>query len=165
MSTRMPRPQAPNLVRLARRGFSLVELVLVLAMIGVVAAIAAPRFARANNGYRADLAARRIVADLAYAARKARAASKPYTVTFNTAAASYQLVNVSDIDRSTQPYVVKLAAEPYGVRMTSASFGGAPQATFDGYGMPTSAGTVVVRAGDAVRTVTLDAITGRVVVQ
>ena len=58
----------------ASGGFSLLEVVLVVAIIAVLAAIAAPRYGRAAGRYRADVAARRIVADLEYARLSARTA-------------------------------------------------------------------------------------------
>jgi prepilin-type N-terminal cleavage/methylation domain-containing protein len=155
----------PPPIPTGNRAFTLVELVMVLVLVGVLAAVAAPRFARANANYRADLAARRIAADLAFAQRKARASSKQVTVSFAVATHSYQLVNVSDLDRSSQTYIVKLSAEPYGASLLTADFAGAAQVVFDGYGTPSAAGAVTLRAGGVQRTVTLDAVTGRATVQ
>ena len=61
--------------RSARRGFSLAELVIVLAIIAVAAAVAIPRVASANAAFRVDGAARRLVATIEDAAVEARARS------------------------------------------------------------------------------------------
>src|SRR5438552_17658151 len=89
--------------------FSLVELMLVMAIIAVVAAIAMPRYSASLARYRADMAARRIVAALALAQAKARATSSSQTITF-TAGGSYQILGMNDPDRPGQPYVVDLTA-------------------------------------------------------
>src|SRR5204863_23675 len=56
----------------SRRAFSLIEITLVLMVMGVLAALAVPRYASALARYRADAAARRIVADLDLARTTAR---------------------------------------------------------------------------------------------
>ena len=58
-----------------RSGFTLIELVMVLAIIGLITAIAAPRYAASLARYRAESAARRVAADLALARREAAASS------------------------------------------------------------------------------------------
>src|SRR5690606_27031377 len=66
----------PQAAQPLRRGFSLLELVMVLTIIAILAAIATPRYANAMARYRADLAARRIAADLLLAQRLARTESR-----------------------------------------------------------------------------------------
>ena len=59
-------------------------------------------------------------------------------------------------------YSVSLSAEPYRVTLALADFGGNPQVTFDGWGLPDSGGTIAVKLGSQQRTVTVDSETGRV---
>jgi Tfp pilus assembly protein FimT len=135
----------------------MIELMLVIVTIGIVAAMAAPRYARALSNYRARTAAQRVAADLAAAAAEACASSSTRAVRFDVAAGTYRVGAAGE--------VVRLAAEPYGAALVSANFGGDDAVVFDGYGAPDSGGTVVVRSGDFTRTVTLDAATGRATVQ
>ena len=145
----------------APRGFSLLELVMVLAVIAMVSAIAVPRYAGAAAQYRVEAAARRIASDLAAARSASRNGGSSQTVTFSVDDASYELPGVTDPDRPSLPYAVRLSEAPYEVRMPSADFGGLPSVTFDGFGMPDRAGSVVVEVGDRRRTVTLNAVTGK----
>ena len=146
-------------------GFSLIELVLVVTIIAVVAGIAIPRYSGWQFRYRADAAARRIAADLTFAQTRARAASASQALAFDLAANTYQLPGVPDIDRPAVDYKVDLSRSPYCATLVSANFGGVATATFDGYGVPTAGGTVVVQSGPVTKTVTLDAGTATVTVQ
>jgi type IV fimbrial biogenesis protein FimT len=146
-------------------GFSLFELFLVLAIVAVAAAVAAPRYSRASGRYRADLAARRVMADLRLAQSCAKAASCSRTVCFSTAAGRYQLLNVPAPDGAPGDYTVALSAEPYRAELTSASFSGDSEVTFNGWGLPNKGGAVVLSAGAEQRTVVVDGATGRISVQ
>ena len=147
------------------RGFSLIELVLVVAIIAVVAGIAIPRYSGWQFRYRADAAARRIAADLTFAQTRARAASASQSLAFDVDAETYDLPGVPDMDHPGVDYQVDLSRGPYSANLVSADFGGAQTATFDGYGVPTAGGTVVVQSGPVTKTVTLDAGTATVTVQ
>jgi prepilin-type N-terminal cleavage/methylation domain-containing protein len=147
------------------QGFTLLELVIVLAIVAIVAGIAAPRYQASAARYRAESAARRVACDLGLARARARAASASQTVAFSVAAGEYTIVGMSDPDRPAQPYRVVLGEEPYRARLLSAQFGGVEQVTFNGFGVPGSAGSVVVEAGGFQKTVTLDVESGKATVQ
>jgi type II secretion system protein H len=151
--------------RCRARGFSLIELLLVIATIALVSAIAIPRWAGATKRYQVDLAARRIAGDLSLARARANYASAPVTVTFDTAGGGYQIAGMPDPDHPTTAYTVKLAGPPYGAAIAKVSFGNANQVTFDGYGTPSVGGSVVVTVGGWSRTITLDGTTGNTTVQ
>lgn len=145
-------------------GFSLLEVILVSAIIAIVAAMAVPRYGRAAARYQVDLVARRVQADLQQAQLYAKTTCAPCTITFSVAANSYQLVNVSTLDRTSGSYTVALAAEPYNARLVSVSFTGA-QVIFNGWGLPDNGGAIVVAVGTQQRTVTLDSQTGQISIQ
>lgn len=144
----------------SRRAFSLIELVLVLSIVAIVAAIALPRYGRSTTRYRVELAAQRIIADLDYARSYARQTSQGVTVQFGDGADQLDIPAAPGL-KPGSAYQTQLAAEPYRVAITSPSFGGDADVIFDGYGMPDSGGTVDVQAGSLSITVTLDADTGK----
>jgi prepilin-type N-terminal cleavage/methylation domain-containing protein len=145
-----------------RRAFTLVELVTVLAIIGIVAAIAAPRYINSIVRYRVDASARRVSADLSYAQGRARAASAGCTVSFNSAAASYTIIGAADPIARNATYVVALGDEPYRSKIQSMDLGGDSQVVFDGYGMPDADGVIIVRAGGMRKAIQIKAETGQI---
>ena len=148
-----------------RTGFSLLELVMVVAIIGVLAAIAAPRYGRAIARYRADMAARRIAADLALAGRAARTAGASKTVSFSVAGAEYTIPGLPSLRDSTADYRVVLSDSPYQAAVVSADFGGDADVAFDGYGTPDSGGSISIQVGEYTKTVVLDAGSGKATIQ
>ena len=164
-TTPSPRPASRGGRRATRAGFSLFELVIAMSVIGILAAVAVPRYASSVGRYRADAAARRVAADLALARAKARAASAGQSVTFNTTAGSYTVSGARNLDHPKALYTVDLAGDPYCVTIGYADFGGAPQAQFDMFGTPLFGGKVTVYAGPFARTVSLVKEDGSVTVQ
>ena len=148
-----------------RGGFSLVELIMVLVIIAAVSAIAIPRYANSYTRYRVEAAARRIVADLSYTRSEARGTSSATTIIFNLGAGTYSIPSVSALDGGPGIYVVDLGDEPYQSVLATADFAGSPMVNFDGFGMPSSAGSVTVTAGGITKTIVLDADTGEAKVQ
>lgn len=146
------------------RGFSLLELVVVLSIVGALSAIAIPRFASAITHYRVESAAQRLVLDLEYARKHAMHTAMSQTVALNVAGDRYELVGVQHLDQSSKPYVVELSEAPYQARIVSAVFGGDAEVIFDIHGVPDSGGQVVVEVGSWQSTLTLDASTGEVTV-
>ncbi len=171
--TRRPLPQLPRAsappalcalsARRSRRGFTLMELVMVLAVSAVVAAITVPRYGAASARYRANFAAKRIAADLELAAATARNASGPRTVTFK-GDRSYSIDSTTDLDRGSNVYRVRLDLEPYNATEVRADFASKASVEFDGYGVPDANGAVWVRVGSVERKVSLDS-TGKASVE
>ncbi|HUU82229.1 MAG TPA: GspH/FimT family pseudopilin [Phycisphaerae bacterium] len=146
------------------QAFSLIELVIVVSIIGVVAAIAAPRFANSIARQRAEGAAKRIAADLALARSQAITRSTSQMVKFDLGSDSYVMAGVQHLDRAASAYKVDLSAEPYLAGLVSADFGGDDEVVFDFHGTPDSGGQVVIKAGAWQKTVTLDPDTGKATV-
>lgn len=130
-----------------RQAFSLAELSMVIAIIGVLAAVAVPRFAGAIARQRGEQASRRIALDLAYARQRAIQTSVPQSVVFDVATDSYTLPGVPHLDDSTKDYKVVLSDEPYSVHLVKVDFGGTATVTFDIHGTADSTGTVAVEVG------------------
>jgi prepilin-type N-terminal cleavage/methylation domain-containing protein len=140
----------------ARRAFSLVELTIVLLLLAILAAVAAPKYQAALASYRVRLAAGRVAADLRMIRQFARKASTPQTVVFDAAANSYAAPALPDRDGRAAAYAVSLWSSEYATDVVSASFGGSPSVTFDIYGRPSAAGSVVLQAGALPKSVQLD---------
>jgi type II secretory pathway pseudopilin PulG len=140
--------------------FSVIELVLVLVIVALLAAIAIPRVGGSIARERADAAAARVAADLALARNRARTTSQSVTVLFDTTQETYRLVGVADPTRPGSEYRIDLAGEPYLSDLVSADFGGDATIVFDIYGVPDSGGDLYVRAGEWVRRVVVQAETG-----
>jgi len=157
---------SPSLQTPGRRAFSLVEMLLVLVIMAVMAAVAIPRFSSAEARHRVEAAARRVAADLDLARQRARAAGANRSVIFNPGAARYRLPGVAHPDRPGSPddYTVELGQAPYGAAITAVDFGGDAAIVFDGFGTPDSGGSVTIRVGRYAQTVTVDAGTGNATV-
>lgn len=165
----MTRKSPPkNRWRLRRDGFTLIDVVITVLIIGIISAVAAPKFSEAIVRYRADASAKRVAADLALARRKAISDGKSRSVTFNVGANTYDLPGVEEINKSGRPYSVDLTNTGYPASLVSADFDGDPNVTFNLYGQPLAAGsplgadgTVVIASGSEQRTVTVNAVTGK----
>jgi len=146
-----------------RSGFSLIELQVVMAMIGIWAGIAIPRVANSIAHHRVDAAARRIAADLELARQYAIHSSTIQTVTFS--GDGYVLSGMRDLNRSTSSYKVDLSAAPYRAQILIADFAGDSEVGFDVYGNADSGGTVIVQVAGWQHTVTFDPESGKATVE
>jgi prepilin-type N-terminal cleavage/methylation domain-containing protein len=155
----------PRSVSIDEGGFSLLEVVLVSAIIAIFAALAVPRYGSACARHRADVTAGRVAADLRLAQSHARVASSSRTVCFDPATEEYLLPDVPAPDGASGSYGVALSSEPYRADLVSADFSGATQVVFSGWGLPNSGGTIIVTSGSQQRTIILDGTTGLVSIQ
>jgi type II secretory pathway pseudopilin PulG len=144
---------------------SLFELVMVLAIIAVVGAIAAPRYANAVANHRSAAAAHRIVADLELARRKARATRQSQSVIFDLVGDRVRIPGVGHLNDPSAEYVTQLTEDPYRAELVSADLGGDAEIIFDGYGVPDSGGTIVVQHSGVKQTIVLSAGSGKAEVQ
>jgi prepilin-type N-terminal cleavage/methylation domain-containing protein len=153
-------PDRCSYPRLGRklRGFSLVELVLVVCIMAVAAAMAVPRFASAVTRNRVDAASNRVVADLALAQRHARLSSAGQHVLFDCTTSSYRLPGLADPDHPNSEYEVRLADPPYEATLGNIVLGGNSELIFDPYGVPNTSGSVAVQCGEFSRVISIDAI-------
>lgn len=150
-------------------GVTLIELIMVISLIGIIAAVATPRYSDSLKQFQAESAAGRIEADLKMARRQAFIMGKDISVLFDTGTHSYSMPNIASLDKSQQPYQMRLSVSPFYASLNSASFpggtGGDKQVVFNRYGIPDGGGSVVLRCGGTTKTVLLNANSGKVTIQ
>lgn len=145
-----------------RPGFTIFELVVVLLIMGIFTAVTAPTFFDSMLFHRVESAARRVKADLELARSQARLTSATQTVTFTNS--TYTISNTKNLDNPNYLYYVDLTKQPYVLDSAIANFSNLSKVSFDGYGTPSSGGTVVLKAKTHTCTVTVDATTGSVTI-
>ncbi|WP_197169351.1 GspH/FimT family pseudopilin [Novipirellula galeiformis] len=149
-----------------RPGFSLIEVTIVMVILSIMVAVAAPRWVASLQRYRVANAANRLVADLKRAQLTAFRSSTTKTVTFDVSRGQYTLGDVKPLERPSGDYVVTLSEAPYKSSLISVWGGtGTQTITFDGFGIPDKGGNIIVASGNLERTITVDAISGTAVIQ
>lgn len=158
--------QSPETTRTGtgwNRGFSMVELVVTMLLLGILAAVAAPRFAAQLHHHRLEMAVKRVMVDLEAARSLAYHAGAQRSMSFSTAQNGYRINGLVDPDRPHETdYTVMLNQYPYHCTLGTVSFNGLSSVTFDGYGLPNHGGSIQIRCGNLMRTVTIEAGSGRI---
>lgn len=143
-----------------RTAFTLFEVVVVVAIMGMLAAVAIPRYANSIARRRVELAAARIVEDLALARTQAMATSASCTVTLFGGTERVRIAGMKPLDPGGSVYLTELSLSPYQVNLRDIDFGGDNNVIFNGFGVPDSGGSARVLVGKFARTITLDPQTG-----
>ncbi|HZW11469.1 MAG TPA: prepilin-type N-terminal cleavage/methylation domain-containing protein [Phycisphaerales bacterium] len=126
------------------RAFTLIELVVVLAVMAVAAAVAIPASVSTAGQYRANLASTRVGADMRRLQQDSWHNATTSSIVFSTAGDSYDLVNLEGSGATT---TVHLGRSPYRVDLVSAQFDGVARVDFRaGVSSAASGGTVRVKA-------------------
>lgn len=135
------------------RGFTLLETAIVVAIIGIAAAIAVPRYAGAMWRYRAELSAQRLANDLALARAVARRTSGTISVSFT--GSTYQINGLNSLDNPSQPWQVDMASDPYRATITSVLSNATPVGSveFSGFGTAVAPYRIQLSAGGVQRRV------------
>ncbi|MCA9233915.1 MAG: hypothetical protein KDA44_00490 [Planctomycetales bacterium] len=144
-----------------RRAFTFIDLTISVLILGILAAVASPKFIAALNKQRVEAAAERVRADLQLARTTALALSTSQSVAFDPATETYLAAGLANVNRPGAAYSVDLSDSPYAADIVSADFGGSATVVFDHYGAPDHGGVVTFGSGSYQQTVTLWAETGR----
>ena len=145
-----------------------VDLTLTSIILGILAAVASPKFSDALAYNQADSAIRRIEADLNYVRGQARFSNAPCTISFTASPPSFTTTGVPHTNNSNAAYAVEFAKLGYNISLT-ANFNTTTSVTYSYIGMPSAgsplvpltAGTITVKSGKWTRTLTVDPNTGR----
>ena len=145
-------------------GFTLVELILIISIIGIIASIAVPKVGTLIEDVREKAVAERVVEDLNYIRNYAIAHHDTTWMVVDDTQNQYALfVGPSSGSRTLIPDPHTLASDTLdldvdyeGVTITSVSFGGLKEVSFNYWGTPSSGGSISLDT----RTITLIAETG-----
>src|SRR5262245_43706036 len=109
-------------VHALQRGFTIIELVVVILIMSIFAAVTAPAFIDSLLFHRVETAARRVKGDIDFARQRARLTSAAQGVTFT--AGTYTLTGAKSMENPTKIYSVNLRKTPYSLDTATANFSG-----------------------------------------
>lgn len=151
-----------------RRAVTALDLTISVLIMGLMAAVALPRFAASLDAMRVRAAAQQIAADMNRARATAIRQSETCTASFTNSPAAYTLVGVKALNGAATYREVTLADFGFSGSLT-ASFDGATELKWNLHGQPVVgetldplvAGSVIVAGGGTSQTVTIDPDTGK----
>lgn len=147
----------------SRHGFSMVELVVALAILGVFAGVASVRLSASAERARVDAAARRIVNAVDDARSRARSTSAACRIRFVATPPTIEIKGPLTGEAGLD--AIRLDHNPYRVLLKNATFGGTDGVEFDRYGRPDTGGFVLVTSGRFERLITIEAESGRATIK
>ncbi|HEU18971.1 MAG TPA: prepilin-type N-terminal cleavage/methylation domain-containing protein [Deltaproteobacteria bacterium] len=138
---------------MSRHGFTLIELIIVMALIGIMAGIATPLFNSYMKDERLRESVRNLKSDMELAKIRAVRANARVAVTFDTANNRYAIFiddgagggTAGDWVRNGGETEIKTVDLPDDVDMYEVTFGGAARVRFRGVGLPNAAGHCYMR--------------------
>lgn len=139
------------------RGFTMIELVLVVVIIATVALIAVPRLSAAQTGTRINAAESRLRSEFAAVATLSRSTGRTHAIRFVSASDEVRIYAGRTANEDNLIRTVSLAERPYAVAIDSASISdGRTVVVVDPYGMYSANASVQITSGSVRRIVSLE---------
>ena len=149
-----------------RSGLTLIDVVITTLIVGIMAAVAAPKFAQFYHTERLKAAGQRVVTDLRLIQSWAATTSTSQTVTFFPLLNGYSVAGgLMNPQRPSEPFKTRLRQPPYLSHVVSAVFEGDQTLVFNGLGQPDSGGNIVIASGGQSLMISVNAVTGKAAVQ
>ena len=144
-----------------QRGFSMVELVLVMMIMGILTSLAVPKVFSLITDVEERTVTERLVEDLTYLRNYAITYHDTTWLVVDVGSNQYGLyVGPDALSRTLIPdpmtgssAVVDLGTEYDNTSITSASFGGSAEVSFNWWGVPSSSGSVVINGDQTIQVV------------
>lgn len=131
-----------------QRAFSLIELVLVLMVLGIITAIAAPRFAGASDGYKLAAGQAQIQAEINLWVDRAQRMSRFHTIHFDKSTEIVYLYDGAVTTPADAVYTMNLADPPFGIDLYRTSLGASGELMVNGDGFFEKDAAVQLVKGD-----------------
>ncbi len=148
----------------ATPGFSLTELIVMIVLIGIFAAMAMTRTSTGMTTIQVQIAIDQITTDIDYSKSMAFARHDTITLVFSTTLEQYTIYNgpdgsrsaITDFPNSTNGVISFDQSDFIEVNITSANFGGSSELQFLPLGDPKSGGSIVLNS----KTISVAPVTG-----
>jgi type II secretion system protein H len=145
-------------------GFTLIDLVVVVLIMGITTAVVVPRYAEFVSELRVKAAAQRLAADLRLARHEAVVRSQDIDVVLSAHAPHVTIAGLPHLGNPAADYTTDLSGYPYYSTLlmnTSATPG---TMGFNMHGLPTRGGELTLESGGRRQTVLVNKETGEVTV-
>jgi prepilin-type N-terminal cleavage/methylation domain-containing protein len=144
---------------LSRGAFSLVELAVVLVLMAIVLAIAAPRWMASTDRHRTELAAGRVASMIELARTRALQQGRTW---FVRAEAGSSTMSIGPTEDPASATIVELGLDPLRAKIARSTINAASGFGFDAFGAPSGDGKVRLECGSMATHVQVQAISGSV---
>jgi prepilin-type N-terminal cleavage/methylation domain-containing protein len=158
-----PRHVALRQTRSPRRGWSLIELVVVVTILGIVASLASLKFLDSLGFRRVQSAAERLMHDINATQKQARLCGTTTSIDFDAVNHVYALHGVQNMDRpSLTDQIVSLRDDLLSTYFEQIELDDhANSISYNSYGVPDRGGTIIMRSGNWTRQILIDEKSGK----